>query len=406
VLIKARERFQSLGLESKIPEGMIAGWPFRFVSSGKVFYYRTLVDEEGATQTYQRGKDITPTDLQDALGIFHNYKYPVRIDREHDMSNPRGIVLDIFESLDAEGNPCLACIPAYNAELANYVKECNGLLYSSPSIEWSDDAGHFADQKTGELMGKFRINALAICVDPGQAPRILDTVRLTQTKDSVIVHTTATKESIPVNTCELYNKSFNFNAVIVEEEATIPEAPASNTEDIMDPEVQKYVDEQLAALRDMYEVFKTEVMERLDKLEGKEEEVEETEASDEEPTEEVASLRRELDALKTEKLSREATDAISKLKLRKCDQENARKAFIAEKLGKGADLGFKPFTDVFAKMAPMPSSGTSGHSSSTVGDDFLALVESYKKAGDKNALAIAIGKHPEAFQRYQDNLNK
>lgn len=410
VLRTAKERFQSLKLEDKVPDGMVVGWPFRFISTGMIYHDYAQLDENGKALSKQRGAPITEEGLKDAYNIFHKYGYNIPINIEHNSGSPRGIVLDLFEAIDAEGNPCLACIPAYGPELAQHVKDCGGVLLSSPGIEWAPDNVHATDRRTGEPIGKMRIFEIGICVHSGQAPRILDTVRLTQSKDSVIVHGDNKTETIPDSNCDLFSSEFTIDTVI-DKIFTSGDQNGSDSptiqqmgEYIMDPEVQKYIEEQMAVLRGMLE----EVMARLAKLEGEEPAEEEStdEASDEEaPAEEemsedkkkIEELQAELAKMKAEKLSREADEAISELGLRKCHVEAAKKAYIAEKLGKGGDLGFKPFTDIIKKMAVTPHKGNSGHSSPVQFNSLDDVVEHFvtkDKMSARDAYKKAIREYP------------
>lgn len=416
VLNKAKERWGSLQLEC--PEDMVVGWPFRFLSVGKVFCHHTIATSSEEEEVYQRGKDITLEDLQDALKYFHQYKNPINIDREHNMSEPRGIVLDVFLATDEEGSPCLACIPAYGKELASYVESCNGILYSSPSIEWASESGSFVDKKTGETIGKFRLTGLAVCVEPGQAPRILDRVRLNAEKDSIFLIGNNKKEKIPNKNNKHFLEIVDKDTVIVQDSNKDSEYAGSKGDKLMDPEqVMKALSEMLDEKFSFLVDFMTKLEEKLDKIaekamdeESSEEASDEVDVPEEEVSEKkdedmksdkeekLSALQAELESLKEEKYNRLAHDAVVALGLPKSQHKVAMKAWRAEHVDNiGENLGYKPFSDVFSKNTKISTGDGRGHSDTATIGSLDAATKAIMKSDNvsySKALELAIDRYP------------
>ncbi len=154
--------------QREIPEGHTVGKPFVFAATGEIFdrYSGELI-----------GQPITESDLTDALAFWATGE-DVLLDFEHKERQPVGRLVGMYSTTGPTGLPSLVAVPAYSDTGTRYVAACDGNLYSSPHLQWLADGIY--DAADGSLIGRFRVKALALTVDPAQAHRILTEVRLSE----------------------------------------------------------------------------------------------------------------------------------------------------------------------------------------------------------------------------------
>lgn len=151
----------------QVPEGFEVGKAFRCAADGEVFC---------RWSGKKRGASITRADLEDSVAIWETGE-EIGIDKDHDVERPDGVVLAMWVVNDGD-RYSLAVLPAYGPRLAAYVRASSGALWSSPELVWGD----VYDPRTGARVGGMRVHSLAICASPAQAHRVLDRVRLSDSR--------------------------------------------------------------------------------------------------------------------------------------------------------------------------------------------------------------------------------